>query len=186
MRLDPTPVLPLAVVHQEGLVGLVAVLGLAFRPGGPLPALSSTRPAVVWLGLGIGSGLALAGGLWLLRRLPALERLEQWQRELVGGWSGPEAMVVAVLSGLAEEALVRALLQPVAGLWLAAGVFALLHLVPDRRLWFWPVMAFALGLGLGLVFVHAGYPACALSHGTVNLVGLLRLRIAREGSGSRA
>jgi len=59
----------------------------------------------------------------------------------------------ALLSGLAEEALLRALLQPVIGLVPAALLFAVLHLVPDRRLWMWPVIA--LGLGLVLAWSSA-------------------------------
>ena len=180
MRLDPAPISPLTVVHQEGIVGLIAVLGLAFRKGGPLPALSASHPLLPGLGLGLASGVALAGLLWMLRRLPALRSLEQWQRELVGGWSRTEAVGVAVLSGVAEEALARALLQPVIGLWWAAAVFGLLHFLPDRRLWLWPVVAFALGVVFGLVFEHAGYPACVLSHGAVNLIGLVRLQQTQE------
>ena len=87
---------------------------------------------------------------------------------------------MAFLSGLAEEALLRAVLQPVVGLWIAAGVFALLHVVPDRRLWFWPVMALAMGLVFGVLFERYGFPACAASHVAVNLVGLLRLRTAED------
>jgi membrane protease YdiL (CAAX protease family) len=183
MKLDPAAIPPLAVVHQEGVIGLIAVLGLAFRKGGPLPALSSTAPLMPGLALGLAVGVALAGLLWVLRHLPALASLEGWQRELVGGWSRTEAVGVAVLSGVAEEALARALLQPLVGLWWAALVFAVLHLLPDRRLWLWPVMALALGVVFGVVFEHAGYPACALSHGTVNLIGLLRLQRAQERGG---
>jgi membrane protease YdiL (CAAX protease family) len=175
----------MAVIHQEGVVGLIAVVGLAFREGGPLPALWSARGPLEWIGLGIGSGLALAAVLWSLRSLAPLARLEHWQRELIGSWSRSEAIGVAVLSGMAEEALIRALLQPLVGLWIAAAVFALLHLLPDRRLWFWPLMAFVLGLAFGVLFTHAGYPACALSHAVVNVVGFLRLKATeQQGQGS--
>ena len=186
MKIDPRPISSVGVVHQEGVVGLIALLGLAFREGGPVPALSSPVPVLVWLGLGVGSGLALAAILWSLRWLPPLRSLEQWQRELVGGWSVAELVGVAALSGVAEEALVRALLQPLLGLWLAAAVFALLHLLPDRRLWFWPAMAFGLGIAFGAVYEHAGYPACAVSHVVLNMVGFLRLRHGPESSQSSA
>ena len=62
------------------------------------------------------------------------------------------------------------------GLIPAAVIFAVLHIVPDRRLWLWPVVAFAFGLVLGLLFDHAGFPAAASAHIVINLVALLRLR----------
>jgi membrane protease YdiL (CAAX protease family) len=87
-----------------------------------------------------------------------------------------DALSVALLSGLAEEALLRALLQPVIGLFPAAVLFAALHLVPDRRLWLWPVIALALGVMLGALFDYGGYPAAAAAHVTINCCALLRLR----------
>ena len=58
----------------------------------------------------------------------------------------------------------------------AAALFAVLHLVPDRRLWFWPVFALACGVALGVVYARFGYPAAAAAHVVINLVALLRLR----------
>ena len=43
---------------------------------------------------------------------------------MVAGWSKGDALAVAVFSGLAEEAFIRALLQPLIGLVPAAAVFA--------------------------------------------------------------
>ena len=102
--------------------------------------------------------------------------LEAWQRKMVKGWSMTDAAVVAVFSGLAEEALVRALLQPVIGLLPAALLFAALHAIPDRRLWLWPVIALLLGIVLGVLFEHAGYPAAAAAHIVINAISLLRLQ----------
>jgi membrane protease YdiL (CAAX protease family) len=132
--------------------------------------------------VGAACGAALALGLWSLRAFAPLRSLEGWQRVLVGRWSPTEAVAVAILSGIAEEALLRAVLQPVLGLWIAAGVFAIFHVVPDGRLWFWPVMALGMGLVFGVLFERFGYPACAVSHVVVNLVGLLRLRATEERS----
>jgi hypothetical protein len=172
------PLSPVLIAHQEGVVGVVALAGLALRPQGPVAALAPTGPLPVALGVGSAVGLGLAGLMWMARWLPALHELEAFQRELVGGWKVSEAIGVAVLSGAAEEALVRALLQPMVGLWLAALAFAVLHIVPDRRVWMWPLLAFALGLVFGLLYEGWGYPACAIGHVVVNAVGLLRLRLA--------
>ncbi len=179
----PPAVPPVAVVHQEGVVGLLAVVGLGLRDGTPLSGLAPRGSLLLSVAAGAALGLALAGVLWVLERwaLPALRRLAGWQRAMVAGWQPAEALAVAVLSGLAEEAFARALLQPLVGLLTAAAVFALLHLPPDRRAWAWPVTAFALGLVLGLIFQRWGYPAAAAAHGTVNAVGLLRLSRSPAG-----
>jgi membrane protease YdiL (CAAX protease family) len=97
---------------------------------------------------------------------------------MVRGWSVTDAAAVAVFSGLAEEALLRALLQPLIGLFPAALLFAVLHLVPDRRLWLWPVAAFVLGVALGKIFEFGGYPAAAAAHITINAFALFRLQRA--------
>jgi membrane protease YdiL (CAAX protease family) len=130
------------------------------------------------IAVGVGAALVCVGTLWSLRWLAPLRRLEHWQRRVVAGWSTTDAVLVALMSGLAEEALLRAFLQPVIGLIPAAALFAMLHLVPDRSLWFWPVFALVTGVILGALFERFGYPAAAAAHVVINLVALLRLRRA--------
>jgi hypothetical protein len=164
-----------AVAHQEGAIGLVAVLWLLLSERELALALSP-RGAISWVVLaGLGIGVAVAGGQWLLRGTAPLRRLEACLRELVGHWSLSECLAIAVISGVAEEALLRAALQPVVGLLPAAGLFALLHIFPDRRAWAWPILAFVIGLAMGVLFESFGYPAAALAHVTINAVGLARL-----------
>ncbi len=166
----------MVLLHQEGILALLALLGLAFRPGGPLPWLAPEGPLLVSVAAGATAGLALGGILWLLRHTPPLARLERWQRRLLRDWTTTDAVAVALLSGLAEEALLRALVQPVVGLVPAALLFSLLHVVPDRRLWAWPAVALVLGLALGSLYEVAGYPAAATAHAAVNLLAMRRLR----------
>lgn len=170
-----------ALLHQEGAIGLLAVCGLALGHERPLAALAPTIAFEGSLALGIAAGAAASLLLWLVRRAPAVRALEQFQRRLVHGWSVADGLSVALLSGLAEEALLRALLQPVVGLLPAALLFALLHLVPQRELWLWPVMALLLGVALGALYDVAGYPAAAAAHVVINGVALLRLRGAARG-----
>jgi len=170
------PIRATALLHQEGILAILAATGLFFRGQAPLTAL---LPSTGWLE-SIGAGL-ITGGVCLvllfgLLLIPAVKELERWQAGMVQGWTVIDAVAVAVFSGLAEEAFIRVLLQPWIGLVAAAAVFAVLHIVPDRRLWPWPVIAMALGLAFGLVFERWGYPAVATAHIVVNMVSLLRLR----------
>ncbi len=183
---DHTRIPPRAVVHQEGVVALLAVAGLGLRDGTPLTGLAPRGGLVAGLGAGLLAALVLSAALWGLERsgVPGMARLVAWQRRLVSGWGPAEAMAVAVFSGLAEEAFVRALLQPWIGLVPAALVFGLLHLPPSREAWFWPVMAFGLGIALGLVFARWGYPAAAAAHAGINALGFLRLLRGGAGDGT--
>lgn len=157
-------------------MAIVAIVGLGLRDGNPVIGLIPRGGLWTSVGIGSAAGVATALALWLLHRIPPLRRLEGWQRNLVAGWSKGDAVAIAVLSGLAEEALARALLQPLIGLVPAAIVFALLHIAPDRRLWLWPLLAFVLGIVLGVAFAYGGYPAAAAAHLAINAFGLLRLR----------
>jgi membrane protease YdiL (CAAX protease family) len=180
---DTTPrAIPATILlHQEGVVAIVALVGLSMRAEDVADGLAPRGTAVASVFTGLVIGLACAAGVLILRRLPALAALEMWQRHMVRGWSLTDAVAVSVFSGLAEEALVRALLQPVIGLLPAALIFAALHLVPDRRLWLWPVLALVLGVILGVIFNLGGYPAAATAHITINGFALIRLqRVARE------
>ncbi len=167
---------PVLLLHQEGVIGLVAVIGLGLKDGDPLGGLAPQGPLAWSIVVGALVGIASSGALWLTRRLPPLAELQRFQERLVRGWTAVDAAAVALLSGIAEEALLRALLQPAIGLVPAALLFAVLHLVPDRRLWLWPVIALGLGLVLGVVFSRYGYPAAATAHCAINLLALTRLR----------
>lgn len=172
----PRAIPAVAIIHQEGAIALIAVVALSFRDGGLLGGLRSPVSLLTAVVLGLGVGAASFALLWLARGVGPLHALETWQRGMVKGWGPLDIAAVAVVSGLAEEALVRALLQPILGLIPAALLFAVLHVVPDRRLWLWPMLAFVLGVVLGLVFEYAGYPAAAAAHIAINGLSLSRLR----------
>lgn len=173
---EPPAIRAVALVHQEGVLALIAVIALSFGESGLLHALGPVDALWRSVALGLAAGGAWVGLLWLLRFVPHLRRLERWQRGVVSQWTTTDAVSVALISGLAEEALLRAWLQPLIGLLPAAILFAVLHIVPDRTLWFWPAFAFASGVVLGLLFDYAGYPAAAAAHILINLVALVRLR----------
>ncbi len=157
-------------------MGVLALIGLALRESGPATALLPHTTWAAAAAMGVAGAAVSVLVLYALLWIPALRDLERWQAALVREWSTTDVIAVALLSGLCEEALLRGLLQDWIGLFPAALLFAVLHMVPDRRLWMWPVVAFAMGIVFGLLFEHWGYPAAALAHVLVNLVSLLRLR----------
>ena len=171
LKINPRP-----IVHQEGILGLIAIVGLGLRDGSPIAGLLPRGALALSLGVGTAAGLGTFLLVWALSRIPAVHRLESWQRDMVGGWGVADVISVALISGLMEEALVRALFQPMVGLVPAAVIFGLLHFVPDRKAWIWPLLATVLGAGLGVLFEVWGYPAAAAAHATINIGGLARLR----------
>lgn len=179
--IDPPRIRAVALIHQEGVLALIALIGLSFGEPGIFASLAPKTTILGSLFAGATAGAACVVLLWLLRRVPPLERLESWQREVVSQWTVTDAAAVAVVSGLSEEALLRAFLQPIIGLLPAAVLFAVLHLVPERELWFWPLFALLSGLLLGGLFEIWGYPAAAAAHIVINAVALLRLRRPVEG-----
>lgn len=176
----PRPIPASALLHQEGVIAVIALIGLSLSPRGVFLGLAPRGSAAISVLVGLLAGVVCSLLLWILRRQGALARLERWQGEMVKGWTVIDALAVALFSGLAEEALLRALVQPLIGLLPAAAIFAVLHLIPDRRLWLWPVLALAMGVVLGGVFEFAGYPAAAVAHIVINGFSLLRLRLPLE------
>ncbi len=173
---NPRIIPAVALIHQEGVVAVVALVGLSLSADGISGGLAVRGPLPTALLTGTLAGIGSFLIVWLIRGLRPLRELEKWQRDMVRGWTVSDAAAVAVFSGLAEEALVRGLLQPLIGLLPAAAVFAILHLVPDRRLWVWPILALVLGLALGGVYELGGYPAAAVAHVVINALSLIRLR----------
>lgn len=166
------------LIHQEGVIALIALVGVWLRDDGFATAFSARSGLAGSILVGIAVGLVCFSLLWLVRAAGPLRNLEAWQRQMVAGWSAGDAVAVAIFSGLAEEALIRALLQPLIGLVPAAAVFAVLHVVPDRRLWMWPLVALVLGVAIGWVFGRWGYPAAATTHVVINGISLARFRSA--------
>lgn len=172
------------ILHQEGLFALLAFLAIFLRQGDVLSALAPAGPILISVGMGVAVGLLLSLVDLLLSGAPLFRDLESFQSEMIAGWSLQDVFAVSLLSGIAEEALMRAFLLPWIGLIPSALCFALLHIVPDRRLWLWPVMAFAMGLLLGLLFLKWGYPACATAHILINALSFLRLLRVRKAASS--
>jgi len=185
----PIPARRRAAPSPERLVRLgiafYAALGgaaLAWRrlgQGEPL-WLASPDAEIRWLrdgALGVAAAAGvIAGSAWLTKRSRAGERLARALAEAVGPLRPTQAWVLALASGVAEEAFFRGALQPVVGLGWATVLFAAAHYVPRAGLALWSVFAAGAGLLLGGLYEATGnLLAPIVAHVLVNGVNLNRL-----------
>jgi membrane protease YdiL (CAAX protease family) len=97
---------------------------------------------------------------------------------LIGKRSLRECVVLAVASGVAEEAFFRGVLQPALGWLLASLIFGLVHSAPRRELLPWTGFALVAGLVLGALFEATGnLVAPIVAHIGINAVNLRRLAV---------
>jgi hypothetical protein len=139
---------------------------------------------------GLAAGLALvAASRVFSTRLASGRALRAVLSDLLGRLDAGTCLVLAALSGIAEEAFFRGALQPRTGLVAASLLFGLAHFVPRRELLAWPVFGVAAGLLFGALFVATGnLVAPVIAHVCVNALNLRWLAsgggagAAREGS----
>ena len=124
------------------------------------------------LGLLAGGGLIVSSRLWI--RYTRMGRtVAEHLAEILGPLSGAQVAVLALASGLGEEAFFRGALQPQVGLLLASLLFGLVHLVPRRELAPWAGFAALAGVLLGALFDYTGnLLAPAIAHVLINGVNL--------------
>ena len=131
-------------------------------------------------------GLAVAAAtIALSRRITETTRwgdaMGRALAELLGKRSTRDCIALAVISGVAEEAFFRGVLQPALG-WLTASlIFGLVHFAPRRELLPWTGFALCAGLVLGALFESTGnLVAPIVAHVGINAVNLRRL-VVRYG-----
>jgi len=125
-------------------------------------------------------GLAVAAATIALsrrvERTPWGDAMGRALAKLLGDRSLRECVVLAVASGVAEEAFFRGVLQPALGWLLASLIFGLVHFAPKRELLPWTGFALAAGLALGALFEFTGnLVAPIVAHVGINAVNLRRL-----------
>jgi len=135
------------------------------------------------VGLGAVSAILV---IVLSDQLSRRTRLGEHLARALGGLLGPlapaECLLLAAVSGVAEEAFFRGALQPRIGLFAAALLFGAAHFVPRRELAPWALFALAAGLLLGVLFESTGnLVAPVVAHASINAVNLwlLSQRYAR-------
>ena len=173
------PLVPLAVAFYA-VMGLVALAWRLLMDGqGPfLAAPEVVVPEVgllfrhALLGLMAGGGLVVSSRLWI-RHTRVGRVLAKRLAEILGPLSGVQVVVLALASGLGEEAFFRGALQPRVGLVLASLLFGMAHLVPRRELLPWTGFAALAGVLLGALFDFTGnLLAPAAAHVLINGVNL--------------
>jgi uncharacterized protein len=174
---SPARLVRLALVFY-GVLGAAAVAwrvgiegqSLWVAPGASVrwlrdPALGALSAAIVIFLSGLFSRRSRVGAQ-LARRLA----------ELLGPLAPRQCWVLALASGVAEEAFFRGALQPAVGLGAASAIFAAAHFVPRRELAPWSAFSLAAGLLLGWLFQATGnLVAPVVAHVLVNGVNLNRL-----------
>lgn len=124
------------------------------------------------LGLAGGAGLVLASRV-LTATSAAGRALADALAGLLGRPGPGACLVLAVVSGVAEEAFFRGALQPRVGLVAASLLFGLGHFAPRRALLPWPAFAVAAGLCFGWLFEATGnLLAPVVAHASVNALNL--------------
>jgi hypothetical protein len=123
-------------------------------------------------------GLAVGLALVALTRVGArswrpMTRMADGLADLLGPISWGTAILLALVSGFAEELLFRGALWPHLGLIGTTLLFALVHVLPRRSLWLYPLFALVAGFLLGLVRegTESLWPA-VVAHVTVNALNL--------------
>jgi uncharacterized protein len=131
-------------------------------------------------GLGAGGALAAAGQA-VTRWTAWGRRFERLLARLMQPLHVGDALLLALLSGLAEELVFRGLALPYLGLVASSLLFGIAHLIPRRGLWPWSVWAAGAGGVLGWTALETGgLLAPIVAHVLVNALGLLLLAGGRK------
>lgn len=171
-----------AAVAFYGLVTLFA-LGYALLSGRPASLVGERWPSAALLAGGVGAGLLLVALSHVASRVwSAAARARETLVQVIGPLGWKDALLLALLSGIAEEVLFRGALWPHLGLLGTSLLFGLMHLLPHRALWCYPLFATLAGFLLGLLRSESGsvLPPI-LAHVTVNAINLAWMgRVARQ------
>jgi len=129
-------------------------------------------PAALVAGTGTGLGF-FAVNRFLARYVRSLAELDRRLADALGPVEPRDAVVIAVVSGAAEEFFFRCAMQDALGPILAACLFGLANAI-GRGMALWSVQAALFGLALGaLVHFGHGVLAAALAHAVFNYLWLL-------------
>ena len=163
-----------------GSLAVVAALWCGLR-GFDVRILGENPAAGVLLGLLTAAG-TVSLGLLAYRFVPTLREIsEELAPRLIDGAPSANLVLVAIFSGVGEEAFFRGALQQEFGLAVASVLFGLAHIGPDRRYLVWTAWAVLAGFVFGFLYeVSGGLLAPILAHSSHNAATLLLWRGFRE------
>jgi membrane protease YdiL (CAAX protease family) len=157
----------------------VAVRGRSLLRAEPDRAIDCLRDPLLGA---IAAAFVIALSAILTARTETGRSLARALGAALGPLSVRECVVLAVVSGIGEEALFRGALQPEVGLVIASLLFAAAHFAPRRDLRVWTVFAFGAGLLLGALYDATGnLVAPVVAHAGINAINL-RLLSRRYGA----
>jgi membrane protease YdiL (CAAX protease family) len=168
---------------------LLAAAILTIAHDDPLAVLAGPMPFTRQLIIGQGLALVAAAAVYLQYRFMAgSEVVARTARSYARlDLRGLNPLWMSIAAAVGEEALFRAALQPLLGVWLTSLVFLLTH-TPlhrfrqlDRATLIQAAGVFGASVGLGFVFQYVGLLAAVMVHAWIDIVGLLVVRtIARK------
>lgn len=168
--------LPLVLLFYGGMAALAVIWRLAVD--GVIPWREGPAETVLPLAWRVGAGLAAGAALVVVSRIWTVRSaggraLAAELGRLIGPVSTGRAWLLALSSGLGEEAFFRGALQPQVGWFAATLLFAALHFVPTAQLRSWALFALMAGGLFGALFSVTGdLLAPALAHIVVNGLNL--------------
>jgi len=177
VRAAAPPIVRIALAFYAAVLGAAALwawlAGRTLGWAGPEALQRGVAPfRDVGAGALVGLAMILASGAWT-RATRSGERLARALAAALGRRSAGECALLALASGVAEEAFFRGAMQPQLGLLATSAVFALAHFAPRRDLLPWTAFALLAGLVLGALFEATGnLVAPVVAHALVNGVNL--------------
>ncbi len=158
-------------------MSIVALIWSWMRTGCLVPdSVIGGRPGE---SLGLGIVLALCVLIvtgFLMRRRSVMHWFALEVRKILGPVDWRMALILGLLSGLAEELLFRGVMQSAFGYVVTSFLFGLLHVGPDRRYFVWTVFAVVMGFLLGGILLLTGsLLGPVVAHVLVNTVNLRRI-----------
>ncbi|MFT7620858.1 MAG: membrane protease YdiL (CAAX protease family) [Myxococcota bacterium] len=173
-----------AVLGFYGMLGVTACLWMWGRDQPLIRVVVPGSPESTWLQIAVGLGVGLltvAGGRVIERRFAFAQRLAADIAQTLPSLGPGAIIMVAVCSSVGEELFFRGAMQDVAGLWVTAGVFGVVHGFFERRYLWWMVFASVMGLVFGAMTAWLGsILAPTLAHFTVNALNIHQLVQRRE------
>jgi membrane protease YdiL (CAAX protease family) len=168
---------------------LIATAILFIAHDDPMRVLAGPMSLTRQLMIGQGLALLAAAGAYLQYRLMAgSEVVARTARSYARlDLRGLNPLWMSIAAAVGEEALFRAALQPLLGVWLTSLVFLVTHTPayrfrqPDRATLLQAAGVFGASVALGFVFQYVGLLAAIMVHAWIDIVGLLVVRaIARK------